>query len=40
VSVEGDIDTTCAIIGGIVALSAGRDSIPPEWLSAREALSV
>lgn len=34
----GDRDTTCAIVGGIVALSAGRASIPPEWLSAREPL--
>ncbi len=40
VNAGGDIDTTCAIIGGIVALSAGRDSIPLEWLSAREALSL
>ncbi len=38
VSVAGDIDTNCAIIGGIVALSAGRDSIPESWLAAREAL--
>jgi ADP-ribosylglycohydrolase len=36
VSVYGDIDTNCAIVGGIVALSAGRESIPPEWLKARE----
>lgn len=38
VSVAGDIDTNCAIIGGIVALSAGRDSISEPWLAAREAL--
>ncbi len=38
VSVAGDIDTNCAIIGGIVALSAGRDSIPERWLAARETL--
>jgi ADP-ribosylglycohydrolase len=37
VSGLGDRDTTCAIVGGIVALSAGRDSIPDEWLQAREA---
>jgi ADP-ribosylglycohydrolase len=36
VSGLGDRDTTCAIVGGIVALSAGRESIPVEWLSARE----
>jgi ADP-ribosylglycohydrolase len=38
VSGFGDRDTTCAIVGGIVALSAGRGSIPPAWLEAREAL--
>jgi ADP-ribosylglycohydrolase len=40
VSVYGDIDTNCAIVGGIVALSAGRRSIPQEWLSARESFTV
>jgi ADP-ribosylglycohydrolase len=34
----GDRDTTCAIVGGIVAVSAGRESIPPEWVAAREPL--
>jgi ADP-ribosylglycohydrolase len=34
----GDRDTTCAIVGGIVACSAGADTIPKEWLQAREAL--
>jgi ADP-ribosylglycohydrolase len=34
----GDCDTTCAIVGGIVALAAGRESIPGEWLTAREPL--
>jgi ADP-ribosylglycohydrolase len=34
----GDRDTTCAIVGGIVALSAGRESIPKDWLRAREPL--
>ncbi|HYO58052.1 ADP-ribosylglycohydrolase family protein [Archangium sp.] len=38
VSGYGDRDTTCAIVGGIVALSAGRESIPPAWLAAREPL--
>jgi ADP-ribosylglycohydrolase len=33
----GDRDTTCAIVGGIVAL-AGQSSIPEEWLRAREPL--
>ncbi len=36
----GDRDTTSAIVGGIVALSAGRFSIPPTWLSSREPLPV
>jgi ADP-ribosylglycohydrolase len=40
VSGLGDRDTTCAIVGGIVALSAGRESIPPEWLKAREPIQV
>jgi len=38
VSVGGDIDTNCAIIGGIVALSTGREGIPAEWLAAREGI--
>jgi ADP-ribosylglycohydrolase len=38
VSGLGDRDTTCAIVGGVVALSTGRDSIPGEWLAAREPL--
>jgi ADP-ribosylglycohydrolase len=36
----GDRDTTCAIVGGIVALSAGPDAIPPDWLAARERLQL
>jgi ADP-ribosylglycohydrolase len=39
-SVGGDIDTNCAIVGGVVALGCGRESIPAEWLEAREALSL
>jgi ADP-ribosylglycohydrolase len=38
VSGLGDRDTTCAIAGGVVALSAGEGSIPAEWIAAREAL--
>lgn len=38
VSGLGDRDTTCAIVGGIVALATGPDGIPSEWLKAREAL--
>lgn len=40
VSGFGDIDTTCAIVGGIVALGVGRDGIPASWLSAREPIVV
>jgi ADP-ribosylglycohydrolase len=36
ISVGGDCDTNAAIVGGIVALSAGRRNIPNEWLEARE----
>jgi ADP-ribosylglycohydrolase len=34
----GDVDTTCAIVGGIVALSANE--IPELWLNRREALPI
>lgn len=40
VSGMGDRDTTCAIVGSIVALSAGRESIPSAWLEARERLKM
>lgn len=36
----GDCDTTCAIVGGIVALGAGRASIPSDWLTSREHISI
>ena len=39
VSGLGDIDTNCAIVGGIVALSTGPDAIPAVWLLSRETLS-
>ncbi len=39
VSVYGDIDTNCAIVGGIVALSVGREGIPADWLAAREPIT-
>ena len=38
VSGLGDRDTTCAMVGGIVALSAGASSIPDAWVAAREPL--
>jgi ADP-ribosylglycohydrolase len=36
VSGGGDCDTNCAMVGGIVALYAGRRSIPQDWQDARE----
>jgi ADP-ribosylglycohydrolase len=36
VTAGGDVDTTCAIVGGVVALSAG--GVPPDWVAAREPL--
>jgi ADP-ribosylglycohydrolase len=34
----GDVDTTCAIVGGIVAARTGLSGVPAEWLAAREPL--
>jgi ADP-ribosylglycohydrolase len=34
----GDRDTTCAIVGGIVALAVGHSGIPREFIEAREPL--
>jgi ADP-ribosylglycohydrolase len=34
----GDLDTNCAIVGGIVSLAVGQSGIPAAWLSAREEL--
>lgn len=39
VSVLGDRDTTCAIVGGIVVLATGLDAVPVAWREARESLS-
>lgn len=39
ISAGGDCDTNAAIVGGIVALSAGREGIPTEWLNAREQIA-
>ena len=38
VSAFGDMDTTCAMVGGIVVLRTGIDGIPREWLRLREPL--
>src|SRR5262245_3441277 len=40
ISVAGDIDTNCAIVGGIVSLAVGREGIPRDWLADREELVV
>ena len=34
----GDVDTTCAMVGGIVAAYTGMDQIPAKWIEYREAL--
>ncbi len=34
----GDVDTTCAMVGGIVALSADESTIPSAWIENREKL--
>jgi ADP-ribosylglycohydrolase len=34
----GDVDTTCAIVGGITVLRKGAGAIPAAWLRARESL--
>jgi ADP-ribosylglycohydrolase len=36
----GDRDTTCAIVGGVLALTSGPDGIPRRWLQSREALPI
>lgn len=38
IRVHGDIDTNCAIIGGIVALATGESGIPAAWRARRERL--
>lgn len=38
VSALGDRDTTCAIVGGIVVMFAGEESIPKTWKQKREAI--
>lgn len=39
-SVGGDIDTTCAMVGGIVAGAVGLAGIPAAWHAAREPLPI
>lgn len=40
VSVYGDMDTNCAIVGSLVALATGHDGIPADWLESREPLNL
>jgi ADP-ribosylglycohydrolase len=40
IRVGGDIDTNCAIVGGIVSLAVGREGIPKDWMADREELVV
>ncbi|MFF2325381.1 MULTISPECIES: ADP-ribosylglycohydrolase family protein [unclassified Streptomyces] len=35
----GDVDTTCAITGGVVAAATGVDGVPAPWLRRREPLN-
>lgn len=37
---DGDCDTNCAIVGGIVSLRVGRVGIPAGWLASREPLNL
>jgi ADP-ribosylglycohydrolase len=38
VRVGGDVDSMCAIVGGIVAANVGEAGIPRDWIDAREPL--
>lgn len=40
VTALGDRDTTCAIVGGIVACQTGREGIPEAWFDYREPIEV
>jgi ADP-ribosylglycohydrolase len=37
---DGDCDTNCAIVGGIVSLYVGVDGIPATWRAAREKFTI
>lgn len=38
VSALGDRDTTCAIVGSVVALNTGIEGIPPNWIKSAESV--
>ena len=40
VEVGGDIDTTCAMAGGIIVGATGIAGIPDDWLTSREPLPI
>ena len=40
VSALGDIDTNCAIVGGVVVCATGVEAIPARWRAAREPLAL
>lgn len=40
ITAQGDIDTNCAIVGGIVVLATGVASIPSVWRTTREPLKL
>ena len=40
VHVGGDIDTNCAIVGGILALAVGDEGLPSGWQKMREELAI
>jgi ADP-ribosylglycohydrolase len=40
VEVGGDIDTTCAMVGGIIVGAVGLEGIPAAWREAREPLPI
>ncbi|MBA3871804.1 MAG: ADP-ribosylglycohydrolase family protein [Anaerolineae bacterium] len=37
-SAGGDVDTTCAMVGGIVSMVTGLEGIPADWIAHREPL--
>lgn len=39
-SAGGDLDTLCAIVGGVVVLRTGIEGVPDAWLRAREPLAL
>ena len=38
IDARGDVDTTCAMVGGIIACFVGQDGIPQKWIAQREKL--